>query len=62
VIASRLYAAAERGEPWAVCFSLKTRARWRETSIHEHTGPDGKPVQEQLKIIVTGVESTPENT
>ena len=41
VIASRLYAAAERGEPWAVCFWLKTRARWRETSIHEHTGPDG---------------------
>jgi hypothetical protein len=30
VIANRLYAAAERGEAWAVCFWLKTRARWQE--------------------------------
>ena len=30
VIASRLYAAADRCEPWAVCFWLKTRARWQE--------------------------------
>jgi hypothetical protein len=62
VIGSRLYAAAERGEPWAVCFWLKTRARWRETSIHEHTGPDGKPIQETLKIEVTGIRPTKENT
>jgi len=62
VIASRLYAAAERGEPWAVCFWLKTRGRWHETSAHEHTGPDGKPIEQQLKIVVTGIRPTPENS
>jgi hypothetical protein len=62
VIGSRLYAAAERGEPWAVCFWLKTRGRWRETSTHEHTGPDGKPIEQQLKIVVTGIRPTEDNT
>jgi hypothetical protein len=51
VIASRLYAAAERGEPWAVCFWLKTRGH-----------PDGKPIEQQLKIVVTGIRPTPENS
>jgi hypothetical protein len=41
VIASRLYAAAERGEPWAVCFWLKTRARWQERSAMEPNGAEG---------------------
>jgi len=41
VIASRLYAAAERGEPWAVCFWLKTRARWQERSAMEPSGAEG---------------------
>ena len=31
VVANRLFMAAERGEPWAVCFWLKTRAKFRET-------------------------------
>jgi hypothetical protein len=28
----------------AAIFWLKTRARWKETSVHEHAGHDGSPV------------------
>ena len=50
VIASRLYAAAERGEPWAVCFWLKTRARWQERSAREPSG-----AEEGFKLIFSSV-------
>jgi hypothetical protein len=50
VIASRLYAAAERGEPWAVCFWLKTRARWRERFAMEHSG-----AEDGFRLIISSV-------
>lgn len=31
-------------------FWLKTRAQWRETSIHEHTGKDGVPLNIKVRI------------
>ena len=34
----------------AAIFWLKTRAGWKETQAHEHSGPDGKPL-----TIITGV-------
>jgi hypothetical protein len=34
----------------AAIFWLKTRGRWKETSVQEHTGEGGGPV-----MIVTGV-------
>jgi hypothetical protein len=35
----------------AAIFWLKTRARWKETSVQEHTGPDGGPIEEIRRII-----------
>ena len=34
----------------AAIFWLKTRARWTETSVHEHTGDPDRPI-----IVYTGV-------
>ncbi len=36
----------------AAIFWLKTRARWKETSVHELGGTDGGPVE--MEIIVPG--------
>jgi hypothetical protein len=33
------------GSVAAGIFWLKTRARWKETSVHEHSGPNGTPIQ-----------------
>lgn len=37
----------------AAIFWLKTRARWKETSIHEHGGVPGQPVEQvtQIKLV-----------
>lgn len=45
IIAGVLYQAAVRGEPWAVCFWLKCRAKWQEVVRYEHSGPEGKPIE-----------------
>jgi hypothetical protein len=40
----------------AAIFWLKARARWKEVSVHEHGGPDGKPfepITEIHRIIVS---------
>ena len=37
----------------AAIFWLKTRARWTETSVHEHTGNPDRPI-----IVYTGVPRT----
>jgi hypothetical protein len=29
----------------AAIFWMKTRARWKETSVHEVSGPDGQPIE-----------------
>ena len=34
----------------AAIFWLKARARWKEVSVHEHGGPDGKPFEQITKI------------
>lgn len=45
------------GAVTAAIFWLKTRARWKETSLHEHAGTPGSP----LDIVVTiGGETTRE--
>ena len=38
------------GNVTAQIFFLKTRARWRETSRHEVTGPDGEPIAHAHEI------------
>src|SRR5436190_23836785 len=45
----------------AAIFWLKARARWKETSIHEHGGVDGQPHQpiteiRRVIVSVTGAE------
>lgn len=51
-VASNLYtiATSAKGGPGTVTaaiFFLKTRARWKETSAVENSGPDGKPIQHE---------------
>ena len=43
----------------AAIFWLKARARWKETTLNEHTGIDGKPIEqvsEVRRIIVSAPE------
>jgi len=43
-VAAALFKKASSGHPASMFFWLKTRARWTEKAILEHTGPDGKPL------------------
>lgn len=43
-IAAKLYDKAMKGDTASMIFWLKTRMQWRETSRHEHSGPDGGPI------------------
>jgi hypothetical protein len=43
----------------AAIFWLKARARWKETTLNEHTGLDGKPI-EQVSEIRRIIISAPE--
>jgi hypothetical protein len=40
----QLAQSVRRGREASVFFTLKTRARWRETNAHEISGPDGTPL------------------
>lgn len=47
-VAEALYKKATgngQGSVTAAIFWLKTRARWREVSVHEHTGAEGAPIE-----------------
>lgn len=35
----------------AAIFWLKTRAGWKETAVHELTGPNGGPLQSEVKTV-----------
>ena len=37
----------------AAIFWMKTRARWREVSVHEHAGVPDRPITEIRRIILT---------
>lgn len=56
-IAGKLFAKALEGDTASMIFWLKTRARWRETNRHEHTGPDGGPVKAEMKIDLSDLMS-----
>lgn len=60
-VAERLFKVATEGvgkeAVTAMIFWLKTRARWHETSRHEHSGPEGAaiPVQIKHKVDLSGL-------
>jgi hypothetical protein len=54
-VAENLYRKATgdgRESVTAAIFWLKVRARWKETSVHEHGGIGGQPITEIRRIIV----------
>jgi len=59
---SGLVKGLKNGEAWAVCFTLKTRAGWKETQGIQHSGPGGGPSGEILSTwsCPTRVNSFPE--
>jgi hypothetical protein len=44
-IAGTLFNKAKKGNTAAAIFWLKTRARWKETQSHEHSGVDGGEIR-----------------
>lgn len=44
IIAQALFAKAKGGDTISMIFWLKTRARWKETVVNEHTGKDGNAI------------------
>ena len=51
VAVNMLFQAVQRGEAWAVCFWLKCRAGWRETTRTEVTGTDGGAIESTLHVV-----------
>lgn len=50
-VANNLLKNVDNGNVTAQIFFLKCHAKWKETSIVEHTGEDGKPIKlEQTQI------------
>ena len=61
-VANKAYQMAIAGDPPAATFFwLKCRARWRETSTHEHQMLDdqGKPAKPSITVIVDGAPGEP---
>lgn len=54
LIAGTLFNKAKAGDTASVIFWLKTRARWRETNVHELVGKDGAPIKAEI-IVATGI-------
>lgn len=50
-VAGALVKKALGGDTASMIFYLKTQAGWKETARHEHSGPDGKPVQMELRDL-----------
>lgn len=47
-VAQGLLQRARDGDTASAIFYLKTQAGWRETSVTEHTGKDGGPIQTEV--------------
>jgi hypothetical protein len=54
LVGSQVIAAAKRGEAWACCFWLKSRAGWKEKQEIEHSGPGGGGLRIQVEEIKGG--------
>ncbi len=43
----KLVGLIDEGNLGAICFYLKTKCGWKETTVNEHSGPNGGPIQLQ---------------
>lgn len=50
-IGKSLYEQARSGNTAAMIFWLKTRAGWKETMVNEHTGINGSPLLNGIKVM-----------
>lgn len=48
----------KNGKPWAVCFTLKCKAGWRETSNHEISTP--APIVQVVRMVSSPADETGE--
>jgi hypothetical protein len=49
-VANALFTKATSGDVGAAAFYLKCRAGWKETNKLEHSGPEGKPIEQEVKV------------
>ncbi len=52
-IAGRLFKKAMEGDTAALIFWAKTRMGWIDVNKHEHSGPNGAPMQMELRDLST---------
>jgi len=58
-VAQTLYNKAVAGDTASLIFWMKARAGWRERTVQEHTGPDGKePVSIQVRFVSPKLETS----
>lgn len=60
VAVSNLFQRVQAGNMTAIIFWLKTRAGWRETDRHEHSGIDGSAIQSKTTLEVVYVDADKE--
>ena len=50
-IAQTLFNKAIAGDTTAAIWWTKARMRWSEKAVHEHSGPDGGPIQAESTVV-----------
>ena len=53
LVTNKLMESIKGGNMTGMIFFLKTQAGWKETNVQEHTGADGKPIQQAIEIKVS---------
>ena len=53
LVTNKLMESIKGGNMTGMIFFLQTQAGWKETNVQEHTGADGKPIQQAIEIKVS---------